>query len=221
MAEVLITSKQQLEAAFSKVPAAYVERQKHLEAIAAEMRRQFDKIDRLSGFKLAVTVDAPKQNTSCTDWFPPCLNAFVNGVDMWPAIEFVAEMQQLSSWRSNPTGRVRISAGNFGNRQSYPPRKDGTYNYESIASKLLSGIASRCDQAVSEKQRLQGDALADQINKELGVSEFSSPIKGHRSTHTHKGYKSYPAEEGRVYFELCRQLTPEQAKKLYAFIQAL
>lgn len=77
----------------------------------------------------------------------------VNGINCGWFIEIKNEYTG-DKWRSRPTGKLRITTGDYGSRQSYKQRKDGTFDYSSIAMKLIAYVtekASTIDKQNREK----------------------------------------------------------------------
>ena len=96
----------------------------------------------------------------------------IDGYDCSHLIDFVEERTSYSTWRSKPNGKTRLTVGDFGDRKSYPQRKDGGYNYEDIAATLCHYAAKKIanDLALANRQRNTAEAAV--IRKEFNLPEY-------------------------------------------------
>ncbi len=97
---------------------------------------------------------------------------FIDGIDASYWLAFVEERTHTSSWRSHNNGKMRLTVGDFGDRVSFPQKKDGTHNYVEVASKLRARVARRIadDHAKLNQQRNSNAAAA--ISKEFNLPEY-------------------------------------------------
>lgn len=101
---------------------------------------------------------------------------FIDGINCSTQLTFVDERTSVSSWRSRPNGKLRLTVGTFGERKSYPQRKDGSFNYADIAS-TLRGCASR--KAAADKAQLMrrnNAHIATDIAGEFNLTQYSSLV---------------------------------------------
>lgn len=108
-----------------------------------------------------------------------------------------------------PTGKLKVTVGEYGNRTTYPQRKDGTFAYDKMAIKLAEIVSRRRRQ---EKARSQG-AINSQVVKELkeslGLESYGSEFQ----------YTDDPARPVQVEFK--RSMSVDQAKAVYKALRAL
>jgi len=99
---------------------------------------------------------------------------WVNGVDVSFYIHIVEEYGSGSSvWRRKPTGRTRLSIGDYGSRQSYPQRKDGSFKWEAIANTLIS-LANRTNTRVRlEGHRKANESVVERVRSRLNVTGYA------------------------------------------------
>jgi len=135
---------------------------------------------------------------------------FIDGIGCSWWLQFVEERTRISSWRSSPTGKLRLTVGDFGNRTSYPQKKDGTHNYEAIAQ-ALRGYAQR--------------KIADQqaaANRQRNASAAQSIANDFNLPHYHDLVVPSSHAEGKVTINFSKinavTMKPENARKV---LQAL
>lgn len=56
-------------------------------------------------------------------------------------------------WYGGYTGKIRASVGGYGNRKSYPEKKDGTLSYDKIADSIYELYRSKVAKAEYESKR--------------------------------------------------------------------
>lgn len=137
----------------------------------------------------------------------------IDGVTMGYWLEFSEERTKVSSWKTRPNGKVRITVGQWGERRSFPQRKDGTHNYEEIASELVAYAAKRNAVDAASKLYEQNKPLAKALREELGLSEYYGPMKIEPS--------SNKADRVAVKIEVNATMSPAKARETYAALKAL
>lgn len=227
--EAIISERERREALRNATePARYVAERKHLSAIAAAMLVDAAEHESLKAVLLCSVTESRKTVTEDEEeegptvrWAVPRLVVQLRGEPVYNnLIEFRAEASARSSrsWRcSSYTGRVRCSVGGFGDRQSFPPRKDGTFNYAAIATKLMSDVhAAERKYQDALKVCSNADALA-KLTKQFALPKYSHTLEAVRS----HGGSSHPqpfhqtaAPAGRLYLKLDALVTPEQAETI-------
>jgi len=107
----------------------------------------------------------------------------------------------------------RIVVGNYGDRTSYPQRKDGTYNYDAISTKLV-GYAERRIQENAARRRTASNAVTvSELRNELGLHEYYGTMTVSAS----------PSVEAPVYVKLKieRAMSVEKARALAEALKAI
>lgn len=79
-----------------------------------------------------------------------------------------------STWRQRPTGRIRIVVGDYGNRKSYPPLKDGGYSYDKIADRLLQEARKSIGNAISNERHKRNANAAVAVRAACGIDQYNS-----------------------------------------------
>lgn len=142
-------------------------------------------------------------------WVPSTLTS-PKGYQFYVSIK--EQRQHLSSWRSAPTGKLRIIAGDFGERTNYPERKDGSFNYEAIAQYIVTAMrASRRRQTMNANQAANKHT-AEVLREELGMKEWASEFKISASSNG-----ELPVL---VEIQIKKSMTPEQARAVHAAMVA-
>jgi hypothetical protein len=101
---------------------------------------------------------------------------FVDGVNCANWIDYVEEREHHSSYRSRPSGKLRLSIGAWGDRASYPQRKDGSFSYDKIAV-VLRGMASRKKvEAAMEAARAANANSVAALQQELNLPDYSGVV---------------------------------------------
>lgn len=205
-------------------PASYGEIRAHLRGIMSAMYANANK-DYATHMKVDVSepskrVEEDAEKGPRVYWQKPDILVSYRGANVYAAVEFRAEESGRSnySYRTHLTGRLRMTVGGYGDRQSYPPRKDGTFNYDSAADRLLSRVAS-AHELWNKTQRVKGNAAAlAELRAEFKLSEYSDVLrikKVNRDVYSKK-YTEYVSSAGRVFLDLSREVTPEQARAILA-----
>ena len=122
-----------------------------------------------------------------------------------------------STWHRHENGRVRIAVGEYGNKTSFPQRKDGTHNYERIAELAVDSMLAR------EKQdKAQNEAAAARKYNEQGVVDLRKTLRARRYDST---FSLSPASsvEKPVFVEvkISRSMTFSETEKLFKALLAL
>jgi len=203
-------------------PSSFGERRNHIQLIASRMVVRADKA---YAEHMKVGVSEPHQRITEDEekgptvyWQEPALQVSYRGASVYVNVEFKAEESPTSkySYRRSYTGRLRMAVGGYGDRQSYPPRKDGSFNYDAAADKLLGQVSAASQAWVKANQVRDNAPLLTELCKEFSLSEFNSLLsikKGHRDPYT-KTYTEYAAPSGTVFLNLSKTVTPEQAQAI-------
>ena len=155
----------------------------HLQAIAHEVDAQYEVAARVEDGKL-----------------------FIMDEDVSLFIDIIEEYSG-SKWSSRKTGKLRIAVGSYGNRQSYPQRKDGTFKYDAMATTLYWIARRRIAQRVASQV---------QATNQLAASAFVAQ-------HLKNKYGAFRVEPSavvekplRVRIDIDQAMTVEQAETLHA-----
>ena len=137
---------------------------------------------------------------------------FVEDVNVSYYID-IKEEYTSSTWRAHPTGRLRVAIGNYGNRTSYPSRKDGSFNYEAMANGLVNAALTRKAMEKAQKFQSANEQVADQLRAELGIKRYWNAVSFDGSTEEVNPIK--------IKFNLDRAVTKERAIEIYNGLKAL
>lgn len=185
------------------VPASYAERSVWLNAIA-EVARAALRVD-----KLAATVDVVESSKSVLEtdsgpqvnWTAPHISAKLNGADVYTFIAFEGERTRISSWRSQANGKMRMSVGHYGERTSYPQRKDGSFNYEAAAQHIVNCVHKAHYEAKAKAAVANNWRALTSMKEEFGLKEHSSVLRS-------------SGAEGKFIFKLEGSMTEEQVRAI-------
>ena len=120
-----------------------------------ETREQF-------GFKAAtVTIDQVH---------PSSARILINGKPYYN-IEFKSEYSGPHSWRSSPTGKMRLIVGDFGNNTSVPQRKDGSFTWSKVAEVIVNEIIGEMRWLEKRNTTDTNNDIARKLAKELGYDD--------------------------------------------------
>lgn len=212
--EQIIRTAADLEQAFAKKPDLFVKIEGHLSVIASAVLGRFNR----DGFKLTFVIEKSRQFED--HWTKPTIEFFVNGKRVYGSgVEFNEQING-TGYFAKASGKYRVTVGAYGDRQSFPERKDGSYNYDSIADKLMVLInAEVADQQRAVIRDSNADALAA-LRAKHGLDQYDTKVT---TTHHHKyGSGEMVSPEGQVFVKLGVQtLTFEQADKLLTFMKDL
>lgn len=137
----------------------------------------------------------------------------IDGVDTAYYLDFVQERSHQSSWRSTPNGKMRLTVGDYGDRVSFPQRKNGSHNYDEIA-RLLIGIAARKNAAAKAEDNRRGNK---QTVAGLAAELFPNDKNGYQDVVT---ASSDPQAPIRFSFKIDRAMSIEQARALAVAIRS-
>lgn len=82
------------------------------------------------------------------------------------------ERKHISRWRSETTGKFRIKLGDYGNRRSFPQRKDGSHNYEEIVRLIADQIEKDKAAALAKSTAELNRESTNILRNDLGLSEY-------------------------------------------------
>jgi len=77
------------------------------------------------------------------------------------------------SWKQKPTGKYFISVGNYGRRERFKQRKDGTFRYDDIANVLIRRATEKKNEQKKAVIREMGRHHAEKLRDELDVREYA------------------------------------------------
>lgn len=137
----------------------------------------------------------------------------IDGVTVGYALDFKEERTQISSWRSRPNGKTRITVGGYGDRRSFPQRKDGTHNYEEIASALVAYAVRKNAQATAQNVTEQNKELAKELCVELNVNDYWGTMQIKPSAQV--------VGKVAVKVDFHKTMSPAKARELHATLKAL
>lgn len=215
------------------IPAAYYTQAKHLEAIAAALLAANGSTP--GGTPqvpfVSATVTPPARTVVETDDGPvvefkaPRLKVTHRGNDIYARVDFNAETTGRTVWRAgHPTGRVRMTVGDSGDAQSFPPKKDGTYSYDAAAAKLMPALRHHEAQYQAAQAKATNAGPLAALRAEFGLPGHSGHsdviaaeryVRGYGSGRNN-GSRTIVAAPGTVLLNLKAQVTPEQARAILA-----
>lgn len=143
------------------------------------------------------------------DWSIEGEKLTIEGVDCTWRLTFMAERTSVSPWRSKPTGKLRCSVMTDGKTQSFPQRKDGTFNYDEIARRLRQFVDQQKHHNNEEATRLHNRQMTEKFIDEVNLNAFG-------------GVRVCPAavaDKLEVEVKFTRNLSPEAAADLIAFLR--
>ena len=115
-----------------------------------ENLRQSGHLVKIAMFVNATHISENKLHVATVD--AESFKLIIDGVDVSWFYKLDEEWTK-SSWHSKRTGKYRFVTGDYGNRTSYPERKDGTFNYAAIAEKLIGEANKKNRQLQADRQR--------------------------------------------------------------------
>ena len=137
----------------------------------------------------------------------------IDGIDVTYYIEFKSEYTEISRWRSKPTGKMRISVGDYGSRTSFPQKKDGSHNYEEIARRLAMIARNKNAAAKADALRQANSAGLATLKAELFPNDkngYCNVIAGSVDAQAPVLFK----------FDIYHNMSPDQARTLAAAMRA-
>lgn len=161
----------------------------------------------------AIAAFVPKPNIAKVD--EENGKIYIDGVDVTWQMRFNEEYSSSGSrWRSGKaTGKVRLTVGDYGNRVSYPQRKDGSYNYEDVAYKLRNYAEKKNSDTAKECLRRANQFTADSLRSELRLHKYDSNFGVSPS--------SYKNGHVAVEIKISRPLSVAEVKELHAVMLRL
>lgn len=119
-----------------------------------------------------------------------------------------AEHTNYSAWRSKPNGKSRFAVGYYGDRKSFPQRKDGTFNYPEIAQMMIHSMDRLHARQAKERMANSNRELTERIREKVGYGVF-------------KWVNSSEYASNKVSVEVgTHHLTEEQAMKLFEMLKS-
>ena len=98
----------------------------------------------------------------------------VDGIETSWFMEVKEEWSGASVWISQKrTGKLRVTVGEYGDRKSFPQRKDGSFNYGEIALLLVNRAGRKLMDQRMERNRISNRDAAKQLGDELGLNDWS------------------------------------------------
>ena len=101
---------------------------------------------------------------------------YLDGIEVGSWISFVEERTHITRYRSQKNGKLRITAGAFGERTSYPQRKDGTHSYNAIAAQLRGFARRKITSDAMERMKAKNQREAAAIIEEFKLSDYQGLI---------------------------------------------
>jgi hypothetical protein len=185
--------------------------------ITATTRRVFDSVAetaRLNGMRAEV-----REVETAGSFKETKLHLVINDIDMMWYFAAIPEREQLSAWRSEPNGKVRIKISSpYGGRPLLlPERSDGTHDYGRALAACLPVLSALDVQRRAEANRKAGRGLAEALRVELGACGHTHEL--------HNGMAIRPSaaspEEVELTFHFQMQVTPDEARRIAAGLLAL
>lgn len=203
-------------------PKNITERRTWLQGIADALVTIVKSYDDLKGHVLITVTAAERkvtENQECgpeVKWKLPSLVIEHRGQRLYTNIEFNAEISGSSYWRNQHTGRTRCSVGFYGERQSFPPRKDGSFNYAAIAAKLMAVIVDAEHKHQTALKLRDNAAPLKDLKAKFNLGEYSRVLEAQRLGGD--GRTGTPlwtaAPVGQLYLKLDILVTPAQAEAI-------
>ena len=120
-----------------------------------------------------------------------------------------------SFWISQKrTGKLRVTVGDYGDRKSFPQRKDGSFNYGEIALLLVNRAGRKLMDQRMERNRISNRDAAKQLGDELGLNDWSG-------TMTVAAASTGAAKPVFVKVKIEQAMSEEAARELHASLLAL
>lgn len=205
-------------------PKAHIEHESRLAIIAAALRAALKKDSSDVDAHTTITLnDSQRLEESVkgddipnVHWTLPTMRVAYRGADVPCCLRWEPEYRQLGAWRQQATGRLRMVVGGFGESRSYPPRKDGSYDYDAAASHLF-GKVIKAHTEWTRAQTVKANANSLQrLKEQFKLGEHSALLAAREYV---PGYRHYPghenvAPEGKLLLRIKAEVTPEQAEAL-------
>ena len=126
-------------------------------------------------------------------------------IDGW---DIRAEHTNISKWHSKPNGKARFAYGYYGERKSYPQRKDGSFNYADIAQQMIWGLDRAHARRVKEQTAASNRSMTERVREKVGYGVF-------------KWVNSSEYHSNKVSVEVgTHHLTEEQAMQLFELLKS-
>jgi hypothetical protein len=133
-----------------------------------------------------------------------------------PSIELRLKLAG-NSWRRYETDKLRVTVGEYGNKTSFPPRKDGTHSYVKIAELAVSQMLNR-----EQRDKAYADAEQSRRYNEQGVEDFRKSLRAREWDSAFRIEPSSTVEKPvAVSVKIARAMTFSDAEKLYKALLAL
>lgn len=138
----------------------------------------------------------------------------VDGVSVRWYIDFKEERTKIWSWGSTPNGKYRVTVGDYGNRKSFPQRKDGSFNYVDVAAILIGHAKQKLALKAAETQTSRNMKVAQKFaaNHGLKVDGYSGLIVRPSTS---------DVEPIQLKFTLDKTVTVEKAAAIYAALKSV
>lgn len=221
--ETIVKSTADLNRVFAPKSKFYVRMEVWLAGIAGEMEKQYNKQWEEGQPELRCVVQESRKLDS-GHWTTPSLDVLLGDCPVRGCyIDFENEMTG-SSWRRKYTGKIRCRVGDYGDRQSFPQRKDGTFSNDKIAQKLLNCVWAAIREAELNNQKKSNATAVAELKKKFKLGDYDETVCAsyfHRDPWGKNG-RELVAPEGKVFVKVgTKTLTPEQADRLLSFLQTL
>lgn len=95
----------------------------------------------------------------------------VDGVNCIYQVDFKEEYTS-STWRSRPTGKIRMTVGDYGERQSYRQKKDGTFSYDKAADRIEAYVIRQTKASDAQSRRNANKTVVAEFRKLANVTEY-------------------------------------------------
>lgn len=148
-------------------------------------------------------------NDTLTQWTFPKLE--VSGISYLHLD--VNEEHSSAHYRHAPTGKYRVIYGDYGNRTSFPQRKDGTHNYTRIAEMIKASVERAKAQNEVANARKGNKAGVDKLHTELDLPTYGGNMKIEPSSNFEKPVN--------VHVEIKRSMTYSETIALHAALKTL
>jgi ribosomal protein S19 len=120
-----------------------------------------------------------------------------------------------SKWYSSPTGKIRISVGDYGHKQSFPQKKDGSFSWNKMAEVIVNDLVQQLNWTKKRNVTETNAQIVVELGKELG---YGTPEKFWTIPFEASDNEKFPIK---MKLSCTTELTKEKAAKVLAIWQQL
>lgn len=121
--------------------------------------------------------------------------------------------ERLSAWRSRETSQLQVTIGSYGERKTYPQKKDGSFSYDKIADRVCEWAQGKIETAKTERGKQNNSGRTSEwLASHPGIKEYYGAMRVSPS--------SVDGSPLFVKIEISRAMDEETATALYDFLVA-